>query len=567
MKITFIPDATSKAILLLFPEKERVRYKDQNLVPLKKIYFSKFSLFGSNYLVSGDKKKVMILVLVAFMVLMIALINFINISSSQWQEKIKQTGVMKVIGARRGLILRGIISESFLFFLAALLIAIYLVNTFSSSIYNYTGIHYSQNLTYSAGFILTALIVTIIISVFLSIIPASRISSSRAIDNLKKTIRTDHFNFSVSGLLVTIQFAIAMGLIAFTLLVQKQIRFGSNSLGIKQENIVGIKLTAQLNQKKDVLKKMLQDESVIKQVSFTQYYPGKMISEWGDKLTLDGEKQEVSFNTFSADPGFFEMLGLKLVMGRFYTDDLASDKGKMVVNETFLKANNITNPVGGTLNMTRNGYNFEIIGVVKDFHYQPVNKPIEPLAIRNESYASYCLISLVSPDFNSLHASLENIKKFTSSLSPSFPVEVSFFDKAVQNMYQSELFFRRTFLLLAICAIVICSMGILAMSIFACQHRIKEIGIRKVNGAKISEILAMLNYTFVKWVVIAFVVACPVAWFAMNRWLSTFAYKTKISWWIFALAGVIALGIALLTVSWQSWRAASRNPVEALRYE
>ena len=134
-------------------------------------------------------------------------------------------------------------------------------------------------------------------------------------------------------------------------------------------------------------------------------------------------------------------------------------------------------------------------------------------------------------------------------------------------MYQSELEFRRTFSLFAGCAIVICCLGILAMSLFTCQRRIKEIGIRKVNGAKVTEVITMLNKDFVKWVAIAFVIASPIAWYAMNKWLGDFAYKTEMSWWIFALAGLLALGIALLTVSWQSWKAATRNPIEALRYE
>jgi putative ABC transport system permease protein len=144
---------------------------------------------------------------------------------------------------------------------------------------------------------------------------------------------------------------------------------------------------------------------------------------------------------------------------------------------------------------------------------------------------------------------------------------VNFLDQAIENMYQSELEFRHTFSLFAGCAIVICCLGILAMSLFASQRRIKEIGIRKVNGARISEILTMLNSEFVKWVGISFLIACPVAWYAMHKWLQSYAYKTGLSWWIFVLAGIMALGIALLTVSWQSWRAATRNPVEALRYE
>jgi putative ABC transport system permease protein len=159
------------------------------------------------------------------------------------------------------------------------------------------------------------------------------------------------------------------------------------------------------------------------------------------------------------------------------------------------------------------------------------------------------------------------MKSDVSKLSPSFPVEISFLDQAVEKMYQSELQFRKAFSLFSTCAIIICCLGILAMSLFVCQHRIKEIGIRKVNGAKAIEILGLLNQDFVQWVTLAFIIACPIAWHIMNKWLESFAYKTELSWWVFAMAGAVALTIALLTVSWQSWRAATRNPVESLRYE
>jgi putative ABC transport system permease protein len=347
-------------------------------------------------------------------------------------------------------------------------------------------------------------------------------------------------------------------------MVQKQVRFGSNNLGFDQSNIISIKLTDQLNQKKEVLKNILDQNSLIKKISFSQFYPGNTTQYRETELTLNGEKKQISFDLFSADAVFFEILGLQLVSGRLYADNLSSDKKKIVVNETFLHENKITNPLGGTMIM---GASYEIIGVIKDFHYKPVNLPITSLAIRNESNPSYCLVNIQTNDFKSLSATIENIKKAASDLSPSFPVEVSFFDEAIQNMYQSEIRFRRTFSLLAGCAIVICCLGILAMSIFASQRRVKEIGIRKVNGAKIYEILLMLNKDFVKWVGIAFVIACPVDWYVMHKWLQNFAYRTELSWWIFGSAGIIALGIALLTVSWQSWRAATRNPVEALRYE
>jgi putative ABC transport system permease protein len=458
-----------------------------------------------------------------------------------------------------------VLSEAFIFFLAALIIAVDLVNTINPFIRAYTGIHYSSKLTFSPGFIIITLASIIVLSVIFSIIPALRISSSNAIDNLKNTVKSGKTNFSVSGALVTMQFTIAIILIAFTVLVQKQVRFGSANLGFNQENIIGIKLTQQLSEKKEVVKKLLMEKAAISEVSFTQFYPGKVINNWGAEMNLNGEKKRLDFDTFAADADFFEIVGLQLVTGRFYTEDLSTDNLKVVVNETFLRKHNLTNPIGNKFSPGKR--EFEIIGVVKDFHFNPVNLPITPLAIRNESFASYCLVKLKTANFKSLNDVILDIKTTVAEISPSFPVEVNFLDQAVENMYQSELRFRRTFSLFAGCAIIICCLGILAMSLYASQRRIKEIGIRKVNGAKIYEILRMLNKDFAKWVGLGFIIACPIAWYTMHKWLQSFAYKTDLSWWIFGLAGITALGIALLTVSWQSWRAAARNPVEALRYE
>ncbi len=563
-------DETTKTILSVFPEKDQKDYKNVILTPLRKIYFSKFDLFGSNFLISGDKKKVLILAMVAFLVLFIALINFLNISTSQWQEKIKQTGVMKLMGARRSNIFLNILLESFLFFFIALIIAIEIVISITPFISRYTGIHYNSGLTYTPVFIILSLTIILILSIIISIVPAIKISSSRAVDNLKKSLSRNRTNFSFRGVFVIIQFTIAIVLIAFTLLVQKQVRFGSDNLGFSQNNIIGIKLTDQLNQKKDVLRNLLKEESSVRKISFSQYYPGKIISYWGSQIDLNGDKKQINFDTFSADEEFFKILGLQLVTGRFYSDSISSDKKKIVVNETFLRENKITNPIGAKIlegMMHEEPFLAEIVGVVKDFHYKSVNVPVSSLAIRNDDYASYCITDIKTNNFKTLSTTINAIRKICSELSPSFPIEVSFFDKAIENMYQSELRFRRTFTLLAGCAIVVCSLGILAISIFGCQRRVKEIGIRKVNGARISEILIMLNEDFIKWVGIAFVISLPISWYIMHKWLSNFAYKTELSWWIFALAGFLALVIAVITVSWQSWREATRNPVEALRYE
>jgi putative ABC transport system permease protein len=559
------PDETGKAILSLFPEEFQKDYRNIYLTPLRKIYFSKFSLLGSSYIISGNKNKILILVFVAVLVLIIALINFINISTSQWQEKIRLTGILKVVGALRSQIVCGILAESFFFFLAALLIAIEIVSTISTFIHSYTGIHFSLKLTYSPGFVIVSLVSILLLSGLFSVIPALKISSSNAVDNLKKTVGPDITRFSFRSIFVTMQFIIAIILISFTMLIQKQVWFGNNNLGFNKKNIIGIKLTEQLSQKKEVLNNLLSEYPEITKVAFTQYYPGKDIFHRRAQLEQNGEEKQLDFDTFSADASALEIIGLQLVKGNFYTDSPSADKGKVLVNETFFREYNLLDPIGSKINMGNRIY--EIVGIVKDFHYRPVNQSIASLVINNSSYASYCLANIKTEKAGSIHSTLEKIRTIASELSPSFPVEVNYLDEAIQNMYISELRFRRTFSLLAGCAIVICSLGILAMSLFACQRRVKEIGIRKVNGAKIPEILLMLNKDLAKWVVIAFVIAAPIAWFAMNKWLENFAYKTSISWWIFVLAGIITIGIALLTVSWQSWRAASRNPVEALRYE
>ncbi len=563
------PDETAKRITALFPQTFQKDLVEAKLNPLRELYLSKNDLSSATYFHQGDKRKIMFLVLVAALVLMIALVNFINISSSQWLDTIRQTGVMKIMGAKPSTIVFNILSEAFLLFLMSLFIAIMIVIFIDPFIQNYTGIKFNPQFIYTPGFLIISIAGVFVLSFLFSIIPAMRISKSNAIDNLKKTVEAPVLNHLFSGILVTIQFVIAIILLAFTILVQKQVIFGSSNLGFNQENIIGIKLTPQLKAKKEVLKQSLQKKPIVEKISFTQYYPGKPISFWGIWFPVNGERKELNFDLFNADPAFFGMLGLQLKQGRFYSENNKTDAGKIIVNETFLRENKIVNPIGVqfVIGMRTDDGPAEIIGVVKDFRYKPVNEPIGSLAIQNGTHASYCLASLHTSDFNSLHQAIHDINDLASGLSPSFPVEASFFDQAVEDMYKSELSFRRTFSLFAGCAIVICCMGILAMSLFGCQRRVKEIGIRKINGAGTWQVMIMLNKDFVKWIAIAFVIATPVAYYIMQKWLEAFAYKTGLSWWIFAAAGVTVFLIVCITVTSQSWRAASSNPVESIRHE
>jgi len=253
-----------------------------------------------------------------------------------------------------------------------------------------------------------------------------------------------------------------------------------------------------------------------------------------------------------------------LVDGRFFSKYLKTDENATaLINEAALRDFGVEDPY--QLSFRVPGGSAKVVGIVKDFNYKSLHNKIEPLVIiylpRQGQFVNLKIVG------NNLTSTLEKVNSIWNELAPGFPFSYHFLDQDFEQLYKKDEQMGKAITLFSLIAIGIAALGILGLSIFMGQSRIKEIGIRKINGAKVSEVMAMLNTDFVKWVAIAFVIATPIAFYAMNKWLENFAYKTSLSWWIFALAGLLALGIALLTVSWQSWRAATRNPVEALRYE
>lgn len=535
-----------------------------NLLPLEKIYFAGFDNSWTNFMKSGDFSKVAILMIVALLILLIALINFVNISSYSLKERLRQTGIFKIIGATQKQVLANLLFESLLLFTCSFWIAVVLTEVIQPYVTRYTGISYINEQFFSPSFIGISFSIAIFLGLITNIVSSFRHAFTHPIKGLKR-----EYNGKIKGrlyqsYLVIFQFCAAIILITFTLLVQKQIKYGIDGLGYNDENTIAIKLTKQL--KKEVIKDKLSSLSNTGRISLTQFYPGKPVSNWGFTLPINGEDKHIQFSIFDADATFLDMMDLELVSGRLYADTSLTDKNKILINESFVKEYEIENLSDISIpGFSKN--TLEAVGVIKDFHYKSKNHAIGPLVIKNTGYASYCLVEIASDRFADLSTSIEEIKEITAQLSPDFPVEISFMDQAVERMYQSEIMFQRTFTFFAGCAIFISCLGILALSLFMGQQRTKEIGIRKVNGAHIEDILLLLNKDFIKWVVIAFIIASPIAWFAMNRWLEGFAYKTEISWWIFMTGGGMALLIALITVSWQSWLAARRNPVEALRNE
>jgi putative ABC transport system permease protein len=274
------------------------------------------------------------------------------------------------------------------------------------------------------------------------------------------------------------------------------------------------------------------------------------------------EGDDVYFHTLGTDVDYVRMYELELKEGRFFSAEFPTDASAIVINETAANILGFKNPTGEIIT-TRQGSKLNIIGVVKDFHIQSLHYKIGPLIM--QPGASNNFYVKMKPD--KILSTVEFIKKTFKSFDPGLPLDFHFLDDDFDNLYRTEQRMGEIFGYFSLLAIVISCLGLIGLSSFMIERRTKEIGIRKVNGAKYLEILYLLLKEFIFGVLISIVIASPVGWYVMHRWLENFAYKTELSWWIFALAGMLALGIALLTVGWQSWRAATRNPVEALRYE
>jgi putative ABC transport system permease protein len=270
-------------------------------------------------------------------------------------------------------------------------------------------------------------------------------------------------------------------------------------------------------------------------------------------------------NVIKVDCDFQKTLKVQLKDGRFFSNNYQAEKSNVIINESAAKLLGWEQSADKIIHDYNNsGVDYNVIAIVRDFHMLSLRDKVKPLVLKCEPASNYMAI-LIQP--GNITEVIGAVNKLWDQLNKVSPFEYTFLNQAVDAQYKSEGRLARIIGLFTILAIAIACLGLFGLVLFTAEQRKKEIGIRKVNGAKISEIMLLLNYNYVRWVAIAYVIAFPIAWYAMQKWLENFAYKTELSWWVFAAAGAIALFIALVTVSWQSWRAATRNPVESLRYE
>ncbi|MFA6400199.1 MAG: FtsX-like permease family protein [Salinivirgaceae bacterium] len=510
---------------------------------------------------------------IALIIILIASINFINLSISRAEQRRQEIGVRKVMGANRTNILKQFLLEKgmmifFSILLCWLMVVLFLplFRSLSEKNIQFGQIQNPYILLMMLGVIFTVLGLSVVY-------PSMYLSSVNAIVAIRKQDNKKQRMVSLKSLLVIFQFALAIILISGSIIISQQIKYVNNyDIGYNHANLIYLQLDGNAKSKHEAIKQKLTTLTGVESITRSDKLPfwgGN--SSWGHDWEGKDPDNRVLICKMNADKNYFKTLGINFIDGNDFPDSyenvLNPDDFKfpqVILNQEAIRRMGIDNPVGKYFSPW-SGDKGVIIGVVEDFHYESLHNGVEPLFILPLlADPEYIIIRVSSSNFSK---TIAEIKNSWLEVIPQSKCEVGFFDNRLAEYYNGEVKISGLFKYFTFVAIFISCIGLFGLSLFVIERRRKEVGIRKVNGASILEVILMLNQSFISWVIVALVIATPIAFIAMNRWLQNFAYKTPLSWWIFTLAGIIALGIAIVTVSWQSWKAATRNPVEALRYE
>lgn len=525
------------------------------LEPLDQIHLFSEVDWDSN---AKEGKYVMILLFIGSLILLIAIINYLFISNGTLTLRMKEFSIKNYFGFGESGIAKQIFTESFLLFIIAGIASVILLYEFKSPISqlfnaDFLSFQLKKNMLF---LILAVFAISSITSFIQFVIYKRKIVNNRVISSYSSPFLSKKLVY-----ISTLQFCISIGLISSMIIVYKQLNYALNKdLGFTTENVINVSHGA-IGAKQKVLIDEITKLPGVVDASASIGIPG--LEATANGYQPEGSEQPQMFNVLYVDDNFFNTFQLELLEGRNFREGVNSDTKEFIVNETLARQLNWENAVGKS--MQRNG-KYEIIGVVKDFHVGLIYSRIPPLIISKEwSKRFYALSIALKP--GETQQTIKQIESIWKNILPDAPFNYSFMDAKFESLY-SEIKQTVTILLLFTgISILISILGLFGITFLLMNSKVKEIGIRKVNGATVLEIVKMLNYDFIKWVAIAFVIAVPIAWYIMDRWLQNFAYKIDISWWIFAFAGSMAFLIALITVSWQTFLAARRNPVEALRYE
>jgi len=532
--------------------------------PISNIHLYSYDI--DDGLEKGDIRFVWLFGAIAIFILVIACINFINLSTAKSANRAREVGLRKVVGSHRGGLVKQFLTESILFsvlsFVLGLLIAVLLLPYFNTLAAK------SLAIPWTAWWVLPLMIGSaIVVGVMAGLYPSFYLSAFKPINVLKGQLSRGSKNSLLRNGLVVFQFTTSIILIIGTLVIYKQTHFMLNKkVGFDRDQVMLIKGTNTLDNKIEAFKNDLLKSSEIKSATIGDYLPIAGTKRDGNTFHKEGKIKEdigVSAQKWQVDYDYVKTMGMHVIEGRYFSKDMASDSEATVINKTMAKKLGLKNPVGQRI---ENGWQkFTVIGVIEDFNFESMRQEVTPLCLVLSKYSSTIVsVKISGADTKQAISYASNVWK---SFSPNQAFRYTFLDESFANMYANVQRTGNIFTSFAVLAIIIACLGLFALSAFMAEQRNKEIGIRKVLGASVSGITAMLSKDFVKLVIISIIVASPVAWWAMTKWLQDFAYRISISWWMIAIAGLSAIVIALLTISFQSIKAALTSPVKTLRAE
>ncbi len=503
----------------------------------------------------------------AFFILLIACINFINLTTARSSNRAKEVGIRKTVGACRIHLVRQFFGESLLLTLIASALAIGLVYLFLPMFNNLAGKSFTWELLLQRMVVLGIVGIIFLTVVMAGSYPSLVLSRFQPVKVLKDKQMTSMKGALFRRILVVLQFSLSVFLILGTLMVYRQVHYlRERDVGYDRDNIVFFDIGSRFRQNIETIKTEWLSHSNILGVTLTDIAPYRWMSNagYGDVHWEGKTNQQVKMVMISVDYDYLDTFGLKMAQGRFFSKAYSTDASDAyVINQAAVRAMEMDDPIGKELRVW--DLKKRIIGVVEDYHFESLHNEIIPMAMRIDpnGYFQAC-VKISSHNIPDTLAFLEGRWK---EIYPEYPFEYRFLDETIQRQYQAEQAIGKLVTVFTILALFISCLGILGLSSYTAEQRTKEIGIRKVLGATVSSIVKHISREFVVLVVIANIIIWPLAYFIMNRWLERFAYRINIGWWSFVLTGVGVLVVSLLTVSWQILRAATANPVDSLRYE
>ena len=554
-------DKIKNEIIRYSPEAETQIF----LYPISKWHL--YSRFENGKVAGGRIEIVHLLMLIGGLILLIACINFMNLSTAQSQKRAKEVGIRKVIGARKGGLISQFLCESILVAFIAGLIALGIVQISLPSFNRL--IEKSLSINYANPILWISLISFVLLTGLLAgSYPAFFLSSFKPVKVLKGSFKGAQNLFNPRKILVVLQFSVAIVLVVSTLVIYRQIQFvQSRDKGYNVNNLVEIPIEGNIEKNYNLIKTELINSGAVTSMSKT-----------GISVTLDGstgagfkwdgmdkELENLSFSIYRSGGDLTRTMGMKLESGRDIDfTNYPGDSSSVMINETAVKSMGIKDPVGKIIR--RGDNSLTIVGVFKDFIIGSPYKEVNPMLVLGYQKFNFNTILRLS-DQNSIAENLNKAQNIFKKYNPAYPFTYQFVDQEYAQKFKDEKQTGALAGLFAGLTIFISCLGLFGLAAFMAENRSKEIGIRKVLGANVTGIVKMLSKEFVILVFISIVIAVPVGWWAMNKWLQSFAYRIQISWWIFLIAGVTAILIALITVSFQAIKAALSNPIESLRSE